>query len=639
MNKNLIFKEWKEKLWVLIFSIILLALFAAAALAFAGRREFIDSIALGAQMFFLPLAGLLLGASAFSSEFKDGSWAYLFSRPIRKSAIWISKFVALTALLTGITLLTFLILPLVPGLKERFAEFSLWGPSVLIAFGLFIISYSLSFLTDKQFLVVFFTLFIPAVLYFILLGLSQNLPIAVRVVELTNSFLALFLILVVYCIFAAASLYAFCRVDFSRPKSVASGYLKGFALFLLAGAVLGTAVYKINEGRAWSKYIYITPDQTDAVIHSYRGIFIYDSAQDRIIKLKGRTRNYMGYGTALGGGKITWMEESLTGTQRAPKLVQSIWIMDKDGRNKRNILALSDKPNSPIQGLEFSRISLSPDGRTLVLFAYPPFGRQKSALIWTMNSDGSGLRALPSPNDSEASYMLDRGWTPDHRHILIWVSKRPVAKSGSNKTEYRNPNTYLVSIDTGEWRRLPEDLMGIHLFGLSPNEDSLGYLGKVSAEAGAVLVQLRLLDLKTMATSEIISAPGIQRAFWNLQGDKIAFLAEGNRRIGIVSVSEKKILAERPFGPTTSDQMSWRVVWTGDGRHLVMSDFDNSSYFLRIFDSALRDEKQIPLSEDVVPVSNVPHLIPVGNKILVIEVQTSRLWSFDPATEKWKKLF
>jgi len=83
MLRRMIVKEWKEKLDLVIFALAVLLLFSLAFSVYAKDPDTLDLLVSTLLLIFPPLFGLLLGASGFASEFQDGAWAYLFSRPVR----------------------------------------------------------------------------------------------------------------------------------------------------------------------------------------------------------------------------------------------------------------------------------------------------------------------------------------------------------------------------------------------------------------------------------------------------------------------------------------------------------------------------------------------------------------------------
>ena len=124
MLKRMIVKEWKEKFGLVIFALVSLLLFTWAVSAYSKDKETVD-ILVGTILFiFLPAFSLLLGASGFGSEFHDGAWAYLFSRPVKKWRIWLAKYVSLLTVLYAIILLFDLLIRVHPALRTAYLTFS-----------------------------------------------------------------------------------------------------------------------------------------------------------------------------------------------------------------------------------------------------------------------------------------------------------------------------------------------------------------------------------------------------------------------------------------------------------------------------------------------------------------------------------
>jgi hypothetical protein len=197
----------------------------------------------------------------------------------------------------------------------------------------------------------------------------------------------------------------------------------------------------------------------------------------------------------------------------------------------------------------------------------------------------------------------------------------------------------LLSANSGEWRLLPDDVAtGISSFGLTPDGSRLGYFAYEGPEPEASATILRILDLKTLEATDVLTIPGIQIATWNPRGDQIAFLADSGRRLGVISVSGRDIVAERVRDSAELYRDPGTLFWTEDANKIVLSDKSGSGYVLRMYDPALAEEKTYPVPQDDIPLENHPRLYRAGDKILVLNFPASRLWSFDPATEKWKKL-
>ncbi len=636
MNKNLIFKEWKEKLWIPIFALVFLALFAVAAGVFAKRGDILDYLTGGIQIFFLPLIGVLLGASAFSAEFKDSTWAYLFSRPIKKSSIWLSKFAALAGLLAAIVAVTYIVLPLIPGFKERLAEAPLWGLSLFISFSVYVVSFSLSLLSEKPVLTFFLTLFIFAAFAVLPVLLIKTLvPFAFKSRSLQDvPFLVIIFAFLGVLALGAASLSAFCRTDFSSPKSKISGFLKSLVVFLAIGTVTGGAGWLIARQFPRPTFIRMISDGEGSILHLNRGVFRYDSQRNRLEKLIRFQRQYWLASPAVGGGKITWAKESVKGSRQGLTLDQELWIMDIDGRNKRAIFHTSNKPDSPLAGDMIYHLSVSPDGKRLILGSYPG-SRSGQKRICSLNTDGTGLRFY-STDLTYLDWINGLCWSSDSRRIVFAATIRP-SERASNKQKIRY---FLLDLEAGEWTMPPEDLRGFSIFGASRDGKLLGYFGTDTADAASPKEMLRYYNIDTNAISDIVAVSRIQSVNWSPAGDRIAFLADSGRRLGIISVSEKTLLAETALEKAEIEARTPRsMAWTLDGQKIILADFRNSVHVLRIFDQALREIKSFPIPREDIPLEHLPHLYSTGDKILVMDFTASRLWSFDPATEKWKKLF
>ncbi|MCX6565728.1 MAG: hypothetical protein NTW38_04790 [Candidatus Aminicenantes bacterium] len=306
--------------------------------------------------------------------------------------------------------------------------------------------------------------------------------------------------------------------------------------------------------------------------------------------------------------------------------------MDSDGRNKQAIFKTAVNLDSSLHGYDLAGSSLSRDGRRILLVSWPG-KNQENRIVWSLNSDGSGLKKHPIgvPN---AGWISCLGWTPDSRQAVILIYENP----RKGETARPTPWIFRLSPDSGVWQALGGNMMGIHLFGMSPAGDRLGYFGLDSSDPKYPRDILRTIDVETTIETDILPISGLQQARWNLEGDQVAFLADNGRRIGIVSVAEKSVLAERSLEVSKMDRNPWTMDWADEGQKIVLSDFKDSRFVLRIFDKAFQNEKVYPLPIDK-PLDNYPHVYGLGKKIVVLDFSNSRLWVFDPATEKWKKLF
>ena len=116
MFVKIFLKEWREN--ILVFSLSIVLLLALAVLNFSGDDELTMYFSGMFLWIFLPFAALLIGSSGYYSEFKDNAWIYMFSRPVRKWQIWLTKFISLLSIFLLVFLVFYLFIQYLPGLKE-----------------------------------------------------------------------------------------------------------------------------------------------------------------------------------------------------------------------------------------------------------------------------------------------------------------------------------------------------------------------------------------------------------------------------------------------------------------------------------------------------------------------------------------
>jgi ABC-type transport system involved in multi-copper enzyme maturation permease subunit len=125
MFKTLLIKEWKDKALLTAFGLGIMGLMLASFLLFGNDQDLRELIPATFLIFFFPVIGAMLGAGAFESEFRDGAWTYLLSRPVRKETIWSAKLAALLSILAGFWLVFIGLMAVVPGLGDVIAGFNL----------------------------------------------------------------------------------------------------------------------------------------------------------------------------------------------------------------------------------------------------------------------------------------------------------------------------------------------------------------------------------------------------------------------------------------------------------------------------------------------------------------------------------
>jgi ABC-type transport system involved in multi-copper enzyme maturation permease subunit len=646
MNGHLILREWKEKFEIPLLSLVLLIMLIGLISTFPQRGDVLVLLTGSIVLVFLPFLGILIGANAFNTEIKDGAWAYLFSRPVKKSSVWISKFIALLGYLAATLLAYYVVLSMFPGIRDRLNEFgfeqdplgwiSPWTLCLILSFSLFIIAFSLSFLTDNQFHVIFFSLFVFAGLAILLF------TILITVAGIKPRFV--FLVPIAWGLALAgvvgASLAAFCRSDFSQPRRKVLGFLKWSALFLAPAFICILAAAWIGEWLSPLEYMNVMPEGRFVFIQTNRGDYRYDADRDELKRLGGASWDW---GFSAGGGKIVMLKSFPKGTGQEPRL----WIMDEDGSNQKPLISAQDWNGSLFRGQYVECCSLSRDG-TRVVFITRPVKSGTQSRLWSVSSDGTGLRDYKVDIPNAQLWFLN-GWTGDNRHVLLIFSEI--------LTEYvkRAPTRWLVkfSLENGAWQMFAENAMMTYALGLSPAGDKLGAafrspqptLSVPSKPHGYVYTRpdtLAVFDLETLTRTDILKGWPFNDARWDPTGARIAFLTEAGKRLSVYSLAENRVSVEREIGTefkdSNEDSLMRGIDWADGGRKIAIIGRLDKQYVLRIFDDKLAGEKsyRIPSSETFM---FIPHPHGLGAKVLVQDYQSSRLLVFDLATEKWRKLF
>lgn len=258
MFARMFFKEWREN--IVIFSLAILLMIATALLSLSNQKELTLYFSGMFLLLFLPFAALLIGSGGFYSEHKDNAWIYLFSRPIAKWKIWVFKYVSQLSILLVIFGVFFLVKQILPGLDEILKDinfpsdlrglfsFSLYFVMPLLAYT---ISFSISLLYEKQFIIFFVSILIGTGLAFLFQRYLEFLWRMYFSYEGFKSF-AIFIALS----FILASILTFVRVDFSQMGKKILIFSKFILLFLALSFALGTVWIAKGDLFSGSKEFY-----------------------------------------------------------------------------------------------------------------------------------------------------------------------------------------------------------------------------------------------------------------------------------------------------------------------------------------------------------------------------------------------
>ena len=635
MFKALLIKEWREKASIAAFGLGLMAAFLAAFLALGDKRDISDLVTAGFLLLVFPFLGLLLGSSAFETEFRDHAWAYLLSRPIRKETAWLAKFVALATFLAGLWVVFLVMIKALPALADVATGYKLpaglqvdvsfFPLAVLSSFYYFAVAFSLSILFERQFSLVFASLFtglvLQALAHFLAFRLAgeQALSSADRPALLKAYWMAL---LLSGLAFLGASLLTFRKTDFSQPRKKCAVFAK-LATGFLALAWLLAAAWLIVGGTPKAAYLSGIEAVADNQIYfsTGRGLYRYDAATDGLERL---SRQRHAHVASVRAGKVAYLEME----------TNALWGMNTDGSEKRLLFRPEVDRNSPKEPLRPVSALLSPDGRTVVFCAVNPmagWGGQGKFSLWSAGSDGSGLKGLPLE-----PAVAGRGRTPPWLFILAWRESGTKIVFRQGPGDYGTGNKlWLYDLASGSAHVLLENArLGYPL--PSPRQDYVAI--PYSSEPGAVH-GLFILDLKTMETTDV---PGkldntALHISWTPGGDRLAILygtAAGGASLAVYSLTESRITASRDLEAETRGESGLWVDWIREDGQVLLSD--SKAGVLRILDKDLADQKKFTVPSSV---GSAFWPATTGRVILLTDTQHNRLWRLDLKTEKWKKIW
>lgn len=642
MFRTLLVKEWKEKAPIAAFGLALMIVFLIAVLAFQDKRDLNDIVAAGFTLLVFPFIGLLLGAGAFETEFRDGAWAYLLSRPVRKETIWLAKLAASLAYLAALWGIFLILIRLVPALGTVVSGFALPAGfraetsflplAVISSFFYFSIAFSFSLLSEKQFSVLFAALFVGFVLQAILTSVSYALEFKVFLFAARRD---LWLIpphqtglALMSLAFLAASLWTFRRADFSQPRKKAFVLARAAAALVVLSwvAAFGAPLVISRTGEDSLHGVFAAGDK--AFFSATSGIYRYDIGRDKLRALSRSSFSYLEgppsrTGTLLCSGR-DWTE---------------LWTMNGDGSGRRRVVSAGLERGSPLHGTWLYSGLLSQDGRTIVFIAQDAnatkSGRNPFS-FWSVAADGSGLKELPldpalAGRANEESWFRLIAWPRGDAGILLFF----------RDYRGREGESSLWTYDPSSGACRPVLGSGWILYELvSPDGGlvSLVYRSKASGNG-----TVGLLDLKTMALTGIIdktpsSGPGLVMA-WNPTGDRLAILDEPERgavRVSVYSLAERRVAMSKTLLTGLSEfPPGARIGWIGDAGRLCWSDF--RSRLLRIMAPDLTEEKTIAIPGGL---GDWPFAQAFAPEAVLLSDQSGRsLWRLDLRTEKWKKIW
>ena len=645
MFKTLLIKEWKDKALVALFGLAMMAVFLAAFIGFGDNRDLREIVPAGFLIIFFPFLGLMLGAGAFESEFRDGAWAYLLSRPVRKETVWLAKLAALLSILAVFGLAFLGLMAALPGLGEVVAGFKLpemldagldLFPLVLLSsLFYFSVAFALSILSEKQLGLVLGSLVlgltVQGALSFIAyraelrgwLSNSGRLPwLDAYKLALVLSSLA----------FLAASLITFRKADFSQPRRKAASLAKHAVLFLAAAWLLSGLWPALRPGPPERVTSAVDIIGEAAYFATTKGFYRYDIAQDSLDKIA-RWRSQDAW-TAVGQGKILYT------AGWDPEELPPLRAMNLDGSGKRILLG----PGSEAPPAEWQTWNsvLSPDGRRAAVFARE--GDEGVASIdaprslWLVRTDGSGVKKLP-PLDPDLQNKGDRrvwlflaGWSAATDSLILMA--RSSAETGMALWTYE--------LATGAQRRLSQ-AERLSYPSVSPDGRSV-FIIRGSGRSGPF--ETVIIDVASGETTLVkklearnSSIYGSLTGFaWSKSGGDVAFLIKKDGGVyspAYFSRSEGR-LVETGEDLTAGDASSAppSIDWSDGGATLVLGIPRDRC--LKVLDRRLAEVKTVGVPADV-PKSY--YVRPAKDAVFLQGFGPESVWKLDLKTGTWKKIW
>ncbi len=631
MVRKMFWREWKQRLDLLIFALAGILLYLAAFSYFSGKKDLLDILTGTVTLIFLPFIGLLLGSSGFAAEFKNDAWAYLFSRPVKKSTIWLTKYFAALTILAAVLIVFAVAARIIPGLGATMTEFDLKNLGIgfsqrmsfmplgfMLSWILLTVSFSLSFLSEKQYAIVFLTVLILAalefgLLQFLLFFLAPKIGYRIRLIGLVS------FPLLIPLSFALASLLTLGRTDFSQPGKKVSDFIKHAVPFMAVALLLASVWTAASAMRERAPRISNFQVQGAKVYFATpKKIFSFDPERNSL-RLLGRVRQIWTK-ISIGGHKLAFVKYNFDLKYRESC---ELWVMNTDGTGVES-LRVTSREGSPFSEASFLfPVEVSPDGQRVAFATKDYRTRPVQWLLGCVNTDGTGLKSY-SLGMPDIYWVRFAGWIPDGQELLIFIN--PDVRA----TE-RGSRLVRFNLATGATEVLAEHILRPAGGQLSQNR-LIAFISRDEIEAVQVLT---LLDIENREKWEIYRASSIDGSRWSEDGSRLAFLAE-KHTLGMYSVTEKKITALREFKDVGFNFYGLSLAWIFGGEALVMGEFSERGGDLLLLNSDLSEKKTIPFpfAADL-----VRWIEGVDKSVVVYQKEKEELWGVDLINNEWRKIY
>jgi len=629
MFRKLFLKELREKVNILIFFTINMLIFALLYLFYPrAKSELLEYLYLAMILVIFPLTSVLLGSSAFYSEFKDDSWTYLFSRPIKKWKIWFIKYLAQTIIFFSTLLILLSTILIFPRLKVVIVGFnssidfpgvsSLFFSSLVIAFILFTISFSISFLYEKQFIIIFVSISIT-----IGLLLAWDMYITFLKVLRGSTGIGVFASFI-WLSFILASVITFLKTDFSQVWKKIWKFSKSAFLFLaLSFILLSTGTFSFIK----SSYKYL-PYSSDS-FREYKGNFYFDTDKgifrylpekeklDKIINSKLHLPFNSQDLYSVKGEKIAFKQYVDWKYEK-----EELWIMNIDGSQKKRLIDSGITEASPFYNASIYSCILSKDGKEIVFLTIAYRGETLNSryTLWRVNSDGTGLKSKGLRFPGEPYFRLIEWSESDNSLIFLLSGMRP-----SKIVKYDLKNE--------KYKILAESLNRPRELRISPKKDKLALYYQ---EANEEKETLSLFNLRTLEKKEVHKAGSIGGYKWSKNGDKILFITDKNE-LYVYDLQQDKIRKVKEFTYDRSFRRRLNFDFVLNDQKFVVADVINNELHIVVISTQFNEEKSIKIPFRTK--YGIRYILGVNNTVLVENPDKDELWLVNLDTENWRKIY
>jgi len=631
MFAKIFVKEWKDNFAAFVLTIIFLLVLSGLFFAHADRAA-LYGVAIF-LLLFLPLIAILVGASGFQQEFKDHTWTYLLSRPVRKETIWVAKYFSLASIIVVPLVLFFALKALVPGSTHLLADlhastdlFDLSTFAIISALPLFALTFAFSIciLSDRYLNIFFAALAILVVAPVALVKYSiflertfydgLNLPLIIGLVPAS---------------FILASLLTFARVDLSQRRKLILRFSLWAGLFLIISfglQTLITAKGNILKSRRFADYWEPIKSSEKFLFRVYsgdsRGMIMYDALLDRVVPLKGLAKDtdYTDYRVSSASGKLAYFTYD---TSKSKTPLARLRIMDLATLKEDIAVEFGGQGSSFAGQRPVGNPMLSPSGDR-VAFAVRPRtaeGNTFATLFW-MRTDGTHPKSLPLEFAGQDRVDL-LGWLQPEDAILLRLQDRLYWQ------KQRIGKIDLIA-GTAHWPQgLPENVEG-SFPSTSPTGRALIFQPRDSAGA---LKHLMLMDSLTMGTKEIIPTTAdpfsIWSTAWSSTGDRFALRRKGELWVYSSAKGTADLAYQRNAG------LHIEATWLDKPIRLCVVESGEKSRTFIILDETYHKTRSMLLPE----FAGESLVGGIGDKALFANWKSKSLWRLDLKTEKWKKVY